>query len=1154
MINILCQTHLVQKKCKLNHLGRIMKLSVFLFFCFAFSTIAENVSSQNARITLNKQNVAVSEVLNAIEEQTEYLFLYNKKNVNVNRTATIHANNESVSQVLAELFEGSSVSYTMEGKHIVLTHKESNNVPGAIQQDGRTITGVIKDVKGETVVGANVVVLGSTNGTITDFDGNFTLNNVPDKAVLQISFIGYLSKEVAVGKQSSLNILLTEDTQKLDEVVVVGYGTQRKRDVAGSIASISNKDLNIQSASNIQNLLQGRMSGVSVATSGVAGEAPSIRIRGIGTMSSNNPLYVIDGFPTKSELASQINPSSIESVQVLKDASSASIYGAQAANGVILITTKQGKTGKTTLDVKLNAGVQLPSNLPEMLNSQQYGEVLWNAMKNAGLTPSHSQYGNGSSPVIPDYILPSGAFEGQVDLSNYNKAENQYMRANKVGTNWADEVYRPAQTINLDVSAQGGGEDSKYFLSANYFTQDALVKWAGYDRVSLRGNSQFKVFKGTTLGANMSATYSKYKGAKSDENAVLSPSLLPVYDVMGNWAGTKANGLGDAPNPVAKLYNQKDNYANNLNLLANLFLEINFLESFQFKTTVGANIENGDSKSFSPVTYWDKGDNNTLVNSLRVGRGNRMELVWNNTLTYTKKFLTNHNINVLLGTEAISSTIGKLEASRSNFIVEDPDYRYLDAGELNKNNLENGNEYALFSLFTRVNYQYMDKYYLSGILRRDGSSRFGEDNRYGYFPGVSAAWRISEEAFMSNQPIFSDLKLRGSYGLTGNQDIGDYAFASTYGTNISTSSYPIAGDVNNVTQGIGKETIGNQGIKWETTTQTNIGVDAGFLNNKLNVVFDYYRKYTSDILQRVSYPSTGGVATSPYVNIGEMLNKGFEFNVNYANSTTKDFRYEVGVVLSSYKNRVEKLASDQFIANTYTRTEVGRPISSFYGYIIDGIFQTQEEVDDHAKQNDKAIGRWKYRDVNNDGTVDDKDRDYIGSPHPKFEYSLNGRFNYKNFDLAVYIQGTYGNDICFATKGDKKGTDFWGDYFNKSTRILDTWTVNNRDASLPEINILNPNNETNKVSTYLIEDGSYIRLKSLEFGYTIPTQVLSKISVKQCRVYVNAENLLTLTKYNNMDPEVKNGNNNGDDLSIGVDYIGNMPLARIFSVGFNVSF
>lgn len=1028
------------------------------------------------------------------------------------------------------------------------THKVNT---GEAEQQKKTISGFVTDVHGEPIIGANVVERGTSNGVITNIDGKFVLQ-VSTGTVLQVTYIGYNSQEIKIGNQSTLSIKLEEDTQALDEVVVVGYGVQRKRDVAGAISSISTKDLAMQSSNNIQNLLQGRLSGVSVSTSGVAGDAPSIRIRGIGTLSNNTPLYVIDGFPTKSEVASQIKPSSIESVQVLKDASSASIYGAQAANGVILITTKQGQSGKTSFDVKVNAGVQLPTNLPKMLNTQQYGEVLWNAMKNAGLTPSHAQYGSGEVPVIPDYIVPSGAFEGEVDLSSYNTQENQFMRANKVGTNWAKEVYRPAQVTSIELSAQGGGTDSKYFLSANYYSQDALVKWAGYDRITLRGNSQFSIMKNVTLGANMSTVYSKYKGATSDGQASYQAPIIPVYDVMGNWAGAKANGLGgDKKNPVAELYNQRDNYSENLNFLGNMFLEINFLEKFRFKTNVGANLENSEYKSFTPVSYWNKGDFNVLVNSLGIGRTKKQELVWTNTLNYMQTFNEVHNLNVLLGTEAISFYQNGMGASRKNFMVEDPDYRYLSAGESDKDNSEWGEEYALFSIFGRVNYQFRDKYYLSAILRRDGSSRFGKNNRYGYFPGVSAAWRITEESFLRNQSFLDDLKIRASYGLTGNQEIGNYAFASLFGTSLTTSSYPIAGDVNSVTQGISKESIGNPDIKWETTKQTNFGFDVGFLHNDLTISFDYYHKYTSDILQRVAYPATGGVATTPYVNIGEMQNNGVELSLNYGNhSKDKEFKYELGVVLSAYRNEVKKLASNQFIADSYTRTAVGHPISSFYGYIIDGIFQTQEEVDAHAQQTDKAIGRWKFRDVNNDGVVDDEDRTFIGNPHPKFEYSLSSRMYYKNFDLSLYIQGTYGNDICFASKGGKDGIDFWTDYYNKSTRILDTWTVNNRDAKLPEINLLNPNNEANKVSTYLIEDGSYIRLKSLELGYTLPSKLLSKVAIKYCRVYVNAENLLTLTKYSNIDPEVKNGN----DLAIGVDHISNMPLARIFSAGFNVSF
>ena len=1121
---------------------KMMRTGLCAFMLTAIQPQLSDLYAQNVTVTLSMRNATVEQVLDQIEKKTDYTFVASDRTVDLNRKVSLNVQSLSLEETLQKLFAGTNVSYKIVNNQIILSKAQAS-------QQSKRVKGTVVDKNGEPIIGANVVVKGTTNGTITDIDGNFSLE-VADGALLEVSYIGYLNQEIKVGNQKQLAISLSEDTQNLDEVVVVGYGTMRKKDVAGAISSISSKDLDVQASGNIQNLLQGRLSGVSVSSSGVAGDAPSIRIRGIGTLSNNTPLYVIDGFPTKSELASQINPSSIESVQVLKDASSASIYGSQAANGVILITTKQGKEGKTTFDVKVNTGVQTPTNLPEMLNSQQYGEVLWNAMRNAGLKPQHSQYGSGDTPVIPDYILPAGASANEVNLDLYNTSENQYMLANKIGTKWGDEVYRPAYTLNVDLGAQGGNESSKYFLNANYYKQDALVKWAGYDRFTVRGNSQFKLLKVATFGANMSATYSKYHGSRSDEKALLMAPLIPVYDVKGNWAGTKANGLGDSKNPVAAIYNQKDNFSDNLNLLGNLFLQIDFLKYFQFKTTVGMNVEQGTSKSFTPKTYWDKGDKNVLMNSLSEDRSRKSEFVWNNTLTFTKKFNDSHNLNVLFGTEAIKTSYDYLSASRNQFLLENVDYRYLDAGELNKDNAGNAYAYSLFSLFARVNYSYKDKYYLGGIIRRDGSSRFGENNRYGYFPGVNAAWRLSEENFMKDIDFLSDLKVRASYGLTGNQEIGNYAFASMYYNNVSTSSYPIAGNPNEVTQGISKETIGNQDIKWETTIQTNLGLDAGFFDNRFTIGFDYYFKTTKDILQRVAYPATGGVASAPYMNIGEMQNNGLEVNMNYNSPTDREFRYELGLVLSHYTNEVKKLADNQFIANTYTRTEVGHPISSFYGYVIDGIFQTQEEVDNHAQQNDKAVGRWKYRDANGDGVVNDEDRTYIGNPHPDLEYALNTRFYYKNFDLSMFFQGTIGNDICFASKGGINGTDFWGDYFNKSTRILDTWTPENRDAQLPEINILNPNNEANKVSTYLIEDGSYLRLKTLELGYTIPRQALSKIGLQQCRVYFNAENLFTLTKYNNIDPEVKNSN----DLSMGVDYLSNMPLARTFSIGFNVSF
>ena len=1012
-----------------------------------------------------------------------------------------------------------------------------------------TVTGTVSD-RNETLPGVNVTVRGTTLGAVTDADGRYSINVPNNDAVLSFSFIGFVTQDIAVGIQRTIDVLLLEDTQDIDEVVVIGYGTQRRRDVAGSISTISTKDLDIQSATNVQNLLQGRMSGVSVATSGVPGRAPVVRIRGISTISDNTPLYVIDGFPTKSDVAANINPASIESVQVLKDAASASIYGAQAANGVILITTKQGKTGKAETEIKVNVGVQTPTNLPEMLNSQQWGEVLWNAMSNANLTPTHVQYGNGATPVIPEYILPYGA--SQVDLSTYNTGANQYMRANKVGTNWFEEVFTPAKTMNIDISTRGGGEDSRYFVNANYLSQDALVKYAGYDRLAIRGNSQFSVTRNVNFGTNLSVSYANYKGGDAAIAAAMQAPLLPVYDVMGNWAGTKADGLGDSVNPVASLYNQQNNTSETLNFLGNIFAEVNFLNYFQFKTTAGANLVNTASKSFNPTTYWNKADKNTFVNSLSVSRGNRLELVWSNTLTFSQRF-NDHSINVLVGSEALTNKTGSLSASRSNFLVEDLDYRFLTRGETNINNGESGSEYAIFSLFSRLNYQYQDKYYVSAVIRRDGSSRFGINNRYGHFPGVSAAWRITEEDFMSSQNIFNDIKLRASYGVTGNSEIGNYAFASTYNTNVQHSSYPIQGEPNNVTMGIFKEAMGNPDLKWETTTQTNLGVDVTVLSNRVAMSLDYYHKYTKDILQRLTYPASAGRASAPYENIGEIKNNGLEFSVNYRNTAEqKDFTYDVGVILFGYRNEVTNLAANQFISTgDFNRTDVGLPIGSFYGFELDGIFQNQQEVDDHPTQTAKAIGRWRFKNVNDeDDVINDNDRTFIGNPHPKFEYSLNGRFYYKNFDLTLYVQGTYGNDLCFASKRGQTSLDFWADYFGKSTRILDTWSENNRNAKLPQINILNPNGESGRVTTYLIEDGSYLRVKFLELGYTLSPSILSTINVKHCRVYVNAENLLTFTKYNNFDPEVRSTN----DMAKGVDSVERVPLAKVYSIGFNFIF
>ena len=1145
-----CKFISVQKTHRITKLLRVMKLTLILFFVSVFSVFAENTYSQNAKISINKENVYIQDILNEIENQTDYLFLYNKKNVNVNRQTTVKASKVKVSKVLDDIFKDTDVIYDMVGNHIVLTSRSAENaVSEAPQQNRISITGVVTDETNEPIVGANVVEKGTTNGIITDIDGKFTLN-VGGNAVLQISYIGYISQEIRVGNQTTFSIQMMEDTQALEEIVVVGYGTQRKKDIAGAISTMSGKDLQIQSVNNVQTLFQGRLPGVSVVNSALPGESSVVRIRGVGTLSDNNPLYVIDGLPTKDDILSVINPASIESIQVLKDAASASIYGAQAANGVILITTKQGSEGKTTVDIRLNTGVRVPTNLPEVLNSQQYGEVLWDAMRNAGMTPSHAQYGSGASPVIPDYIIPYGASEGSFNPGTYNTEQNQYMRANKKGTNWGKEVFKPASTTTVDLSLQGGNKDSKHFFNANYVTEDKVVKYGEYDKLSLRSNSRFTIFKNVTIGSNLNVHYENNKGSSSVGDAIYVAPLIPVYDIMGNWAGAKANGLGDQINPVADLYNKKDNFVKRYRFLGNAFMEIKFLENFQFRSDVGAILGQREDKTFTPLSYWNKGDKNTLVNSLVERRDKALEMTWNNTLNYSKVFNENHTVAVLLGTEAKSYEYNRINASIKNFAVEDNDYRFLDAGEIEKDASGEENAYTLFSLFSRINYQYKDKYYIGAVIRRDGSSRFGENNKYGYFPGVNAAWRLSEEGFMDFN-FLNDFKIRASYGKTGNQDIGNYAFASTYGTNINHSSYPILGDPNSVTQGISKEAIGNQNIKWETTTSSNIGFDATLFNNRLTLGFDYFVKKTTDILQRVAYPATGGVASAPYLNIGEIQNKGLEFSANYRGASGRDFNYDVGFTIFGYRNEVLKLANNQFISSgDFNRTEVGRPLGSFYGFILDGIFQTQEEVDNHATQTAKAVGRWIFRDVNGDGRINDSDRTFIGNPHPDFEYSINGRFQYKNFDLLLFIQGTYGNDLCFASKRGQTSTDFWGDYSNKSTRILDSWTTENRNAELPEISLLNPNNESNRVTTYLIEDGSYIRLKTLELGYTLPSSVLSKIGFRQTRFFINAENLLTLTKYNNIDPEVRSTN----DQQKGVDYVNNVPISKYFSAGFSLTF
>jgi TonB-dependent starch-binding outer membrane protein SusC len=861
-----------------------------------------------------------------------------------------------------------------------------------------------------------------------------------------------------------------------------------------------------------------------------------------------------------------INPNDVESIQVLKDASAASIYGARAANGVIIITTKTGsKAGRSNITFDAYYGTQLPTNLPEMLNPQELADVIWTGQRNAGITnPSHPQYGSGANPVIPAYIIPTAA--NTVDESTYNFFTNAITRSSN--TDWFDEIFQPAPVQNYNISATGGSSKGSYALSAGYFGQDGVVIHTNFRRYSIRANSTVNVKDRIRIGETLALSYQESVGMSggraSAENSVSfafrMPSIIPVYDIAGNWAGTRAQGMNNPANPVANQTNNKDNVGSGLRLLASVFAEVDLIEGLTFKTAFNTNIGTTfESKSFGVKTYWNA-ENNTNA-SLSQATYNSRNWTWYNTLVYNKTFGDNHNLQVLAGTEAVNDYYTEFGAGRVGYFSEEIPYRHLSSGDGNPTNYGFVSEWALFSLFGKVDYDFNGRYLLSATVRRDGSSRFGSDNRYGVFPAFSAGWRISDEAFFQGVGFINDLKLRAGWGQTGNQEIGNYLILDTYGPNNETANYDIRGTNTSVLNGLQTAAFGNPSVKWEATATTNVGFNLAALNNQLTLEFDWFQRLTTDMLLTVPVPTLKGLANNPFRNVGEMKNTGIDFSLLWSSPLDRPFTYSVGVNFTQYKNEVTKLFDpNQIIVSggyreyNASRTQQGQPIGSFYGWVIDGIFQNQGEVDAHADQAGAAVGRWRIQDVNEDGVINDSDRSFIGNPHPDFTLGVPMTFNYKGFDLNLFWFGSFGNDVFNA---NKLFLNFQS-YFTNSQRgksILQSWGqpgVDPLTAPLPSISQNQPGTEL-QPSTYFVEDGTYFRLNQAVLGYNVPLK--SGGLVERLRVYAQGINLLTFTNYTGIDPMVStpNPNGGGGDTQIGVDR-GQYPVVKQLMLGLTMTF
>lgn len=979
-----------------------------------------------------------------------------------------------------------------------------------LAQDQKKVTGVITDLKGEPIIGASVVAKGTTTATISDIDGTFSLD-VSNNPVLTISYIGYISQEVPTLGKSDLKIILKEDSKILDEIVVVGYGVMRKTDLTGSVSSISAKTIKDKPVANIGEALQGRASGVQVISSGKPGDNVSFRIRGISTINNSEPLLVIDNVPTDMPL-NALNMEDVESVDVLKDASATAIYGSRGANGVVIVTTKRGKSGDGSISLSANWGIQEATNMPKMLDASQFASLHNEMIKN---------YNNPNYVQRPDFADPT---------------------ALGTGTNWLDELFRKAIMQNYTLSYSGGNEKSNYYVSGGVFDQEGIILNTSYRRYTFQFNSESKVRSWLKFGNNVTLSHDvKKQGSYSVREAMAALPTQPVFNEDGSFSGPgePAYQYGDIRNPIGSATLNKEQ-TKGYNVLANAFAEIKIKDNLTFKTLGGIDFKFWDKRNFYPKYNWKpipQPQSNLYEESNK-----SMTYLWDNTLTYMETFNEKHHLNVMIGSSAQNNVYNNMSASVQNFLTD------------NNNQLNNGltdptvggtkNDWAILSFIGRANYNFADKYLLTATIRRDGSSRFSKENRWGTFPSFSAAWRLSEESFYNRNKWVSDIKLRAGYGETGNQaGIDNYA----YFTRLKTGQYVFNGTPVST---LYPKVMPNPNVRWETVKQLNAGVDLSLLNQRINVVIDAYLKNTSDMLVPMSVPITTGYSDIdvPSINAGKVRNKGVELTVSSFNLRGA-FEWNTDFNISYNKNEVISMNDGVplFVGNDINMTKVqvnseGHPIGSFYGYVTNGIFQNQQEVDRYAIQvpGGTAPGDIRFRDLDNNGVINADDRTYIGNPSPEWTFSMNNTFAYKEFDLQIFLQGVAGNDIYNANR-------IWQESMsipqNQTTKVLDRWRGEGTSNSVPRAIYSDPNQNV-RHSNRFIEDGSYLRVKNLTLGYTLPKSISQKAYLSMARFYISCQNLLTLTKYSGFDPEV---NVSGVDLST-------YPVTRTLSMGVNVKF
>lgn len=1136
---------------QLFFMSKLLFYSLVVQICFTGLLLAsdglaqEKVSIEEVYLSLDLKNASLEKTLEAISQKTNFKFAFEQKNVEEIESISTNASNESLADVLRDISKNTDLSFKRVNDNIYVSKKrflgksvEEDLINSGLFQ-GITVTGtVLSGEDNSGLPGVNIIVKGTTVGTVTDIEGNYTVEVPDENSVLVFSSVGFIAEEVVVGTKTVIDLTLSPDVTALSEIVVVGYGTQKRAEVTGAISSISSDVITEVPITSAEQALQGRAAGVNVISNGQPGSSPVIRIRGLGTVNDNEPLIVVDGIV--GARLEDINPNDIQSMEVLKDASTTAIYGALGANGVVMVTTKSGAKGKPKVSLDAWVGVQTQNKRYDLMNTDQYVQYA-------------TEIGQLQDPVaVPVRIT-----------------DPQYASYLQNDTDWQDAIFQDGVMQNYNLSVAGGGEMSNYMFSAGYMDQEGVMVNTGFQRFNFRANSDFTVGKfkfGETLSTSINSQrpYQNAGGRSQVEHAIKMAPYLPVRNPenLGGFQGPLSPlDNQDAENPVRAM-SLTDRVNSSETLLGTIYGQWEIIDGLKFKSQGGLNLRNYHENQFIPMfdDAQNDGGGQHFSDRAQIMKNNSqtVSLIWTNSLTYTTTIADNHNLEVLFVAENQSVDYSRVNASSTNLITDEVEQLSLNEASLSSNS----SEYKRTGYVGRLNYNYAGKYIFAASYRADASSRFGANNRWGYFPSLAAGWRVSEESFMQGLSAISNLKLRASWGVAGNDRIGDYRYSATLTDNYN---YSFTGSE---TLGVGTTAVGpaNADLKWEETTMSNIGLDMGFLEDRLTFSAEWYSNKSDDLLMELPLsPSLGWHTATVASNVGSVETSGFEFVIGY-NDFEGDFQWSANLNLGTTKNEVlnlggvESIAGGNFENQNITRVVVGEPMFHFYGHVMEGIFQDQTDIDGHATQQNAQPGDVKFKDVAGapdengnptgpDGVIDANDRTIIGNPYPDLTYGLSANFQFKGFDLNFFLMGVSGNDIYNTNLYDLEGMPR---LFNAGVQVLDRWTGPGTSNTIPRA--LGAG-ENVTVSTRFVEDGSYARLRNISLGYTIPVSAFNN-AISKLRVYVSGQNLFTITNYSGLDPEIGTHlttNNVQQNYELGIDR-GNFPLPKSFTAGVQLTF